>query len=825
MTAARNEGVLSSLSRDFLWVLADDASIVPVASLPENVRRRLAGGKAAGREAQFVIHRPLSRSSPKAVNETVRDVLLRFRRPSPFLQVVIDSAVAERRDPFALLKRLEPIVRRFVSEGLLVRADRGRDAGLRAIEPSLQAGAMFGDLRVITCISTTIDSEVYLVQTRDGRRRALKMSRPHFSTVSARLKTHAQLEREFAMLKRLAGTAACLLVEKGIRSGRVFGVIEWVEGSDAESRGEVLRKAAAGYPLARHGLADLACGCLNALDSVHRRGVLHGDIHPRNFVVLSDATVRLVDFGLAQELAPPGGNARSGFSGVMQYMPPEAATAARSGHRSFPKTARSEIYSAAVLVYRLLTGADCLTGAVSRSAGLLRIARSPMRSFAAAGVLPWPKVERVLRRAMSKQPSKRFASMADFSRALEKAASRTSGRALLPRARAARKSARAMSAVKDFAFQYLDELRSLSFEELRMTQNPPYASAAFGAAGISYALLRSARQYRDPDLLSLSANWIGRAVEALGAPDALYAPDQDVTLKRVGRCSLYFSEMGVHLVQALVAHALDAEVMAGDAGRGLSRCFSGFIKSPARDMFLGRPGCLVAAAVLLSETGSANFRRRGAVFMDAIINDAFVDVQPGRPRVPWATRGNLGLAHGRAGIYFSLLQWALISESPLPAWLPDGLRKLLREGIQTKSGLDWPIRSGSGHPEFMDSLCNGAPGIAMTFARAYERYPDQDFLAGARAAGTRVIRDASEFANICCGAAGRAYALLSVARIDPGGPWRSAAIETAARSLIRRRQSGSLHGLLKGQSGNLCLALDLIRTDGIAPSCPLLEAL
>jgi serine/threonine-protein kinase len=824
MTAARRESALSSLSRDFLWVLADDTSIVPVAGLAEDVRRKIAGRKTAEREGQFVIHRPLSRSSPKAVNETVRDVLLRFRRPSAFIQVVIDSAAAERVDPFVLLKRLEPVVRRFVASGLLVRADRSRDAGLRTIQPSLQAGVMYGDLRVITCISTTIDSEVYLVQTRDGRSRALKLSRPHFSTVATRLQTHEQLEREFKVLKRLTGTAACRLIDKGIRSGRVYGVIEWVEGSDAESRAEVLRKAAAGYPLARRRLADLVCGCLDALDSVHCRGVLHGDIHPRNFVV-QDSTVRLVDFGLARELVPPNGGIRSSFSGVMQYMPPEAAVAARSGRHGFQKTVRSEIYSAAVLGYRLMTGASCLPASTSRSAGLLRIARSPMRSFAAVGAPPWPRVERVLRRAMSKQPSKRFASMSDFSGALASAASRPTAPALLPRAPSAARLDRAMSAVKDFASKYLDELRCLSYEDLIQTQNPPYASAAFGGAGISYALLRSSRHYRDPDLLSLAANWIGRSVDALGSPEALYAPDQDVTLKRVGRCSLYFSEMGVHLVQALVAHALDAEVMAGCADRELFRCFSGFSKAPARDMFLGRPGCLVAATALLSETNSAHIRRKGTAFMDAILNDAFVDEPPARRLVPWAKQENIGLAHGRAGMYFSLLQWSLISKTQLPAWIQDGLRELLRAGIPTKSGLDWPMRSAPHHPEFMDSLCNGTPGIAMTFARAYERYLDPDFLAGARAAAARVMRDEAEFANICCGAAGRAYSLLSVARIDPDGPWRSAALEFAARSLLRRRQAGSLHGLLKGQSGNLCLALDMMRTDGTAPSCPLLETL
>lgn len=809
----------ASLSRDFRWVLADDAAIVPFTKLSDELRLRLARRRGASAAGQFIVHRPRSRASPKAVDASVRDVLLRFRRPAPFLQVVIDSAEDERTDPFALMKKLEPLVRRFVSDGVLVRADRGRDESLRAIEPTLRAGSKYEDLRIITCVSTTIDSEVYLVQGGDGISRGLKLSRPHFSTEKARSRSRRQLEREFKVLGRLRGTAACRIFGRGVRAGRTYGVVEWIEGVDVASRAEILRKAAAGHAAARRDLAALACACLNALDSVHRRGVLHGDIHPRNFIVTPDGAVRLVDFGLARAFGPGQGVASS-FSGVAQYMPPEAAVSARAGRHSFLKTARSEVYSAAVLVYRLLTGVHCLPDSVSRSEGLLRIERSPMRTFAAAGASAWPEVEAVLRRATSKRPSKRFSSMAEFSRALARAASRTGSAARLPRAASSSSTARAMVAVTGFAEEYLDELRSLSFEALRSTQDPPHASVASGGAGVAHALLRAARQRGDPDLLSLAANWIGLSVRSLGHPDALYAPDQDMTLRRVGHCSLYFSEMGVHLVHALIARALDAEVMADRADRALARCFGSFSKSPARDTFLGQPGCLIAASVLLQETGSAEARRVGSNFVGAILNDA--QVSPAHGRAPWAEHDNLGLAHGRAGIYFALTQWALASQSSLPAWIPDGLRELLRAGIQVGGGLDWPIRTGS-QPEYMDSLCNGAPGIAMAFARAYELYGDRDFLAGARAAGARVMRDEADFANICCGAAGRAYGLLSLARIDPDGPWRSAAIAAAARALPRRRQGGSVHGLLKGQSGIFCLALDLARTDGVVPACPLLE--
>lgn len=816
---SRASSAASALGRDMRWVLAKDVEIVPVAKFPTALRRKILGRRKVRGEKQFVIHRARSRSDPKVVNNAVRTLLQQFRQPVPFLQVVIDSAQASGGDPFTVLRRLNPVVRRFVSSGILVRADRKRDGELREIKPSLSAGAKFARHEIIACLRATIDSEVYLGEAKDGRRCVLKITARRFSTHQARQRAFAQLTREFEVLDQLKGTAACRVAQKGRSGGRTYGVIEWIDGPDVARHAEVLRRMASANPRARGQLLDLVCACLQALSSIHRRGYLHGDIHPGNFIV-EGSSVRLIDFGLARRLGTA--ECRTGFSGVMHFMSPEAATALLAGAHHFEKTVRSEIYSMAALAYQILTGKHYLRPTVSKREGALAIQSSRVRSFASQGVEVWREVESALHTALSKRPGDRFRTVEEFRVALTRAGAEAAPAAIAYSGIPKIIEAEATGRLRRFVADYLADLKSVSYPLLVASQPPPYASVSSGGAGISYALLRAAQHHQDPDALALATDWIDQSTASLGSEGAIY-DHKEFTPRRVGSCSLYFSEMGVHLVQALVAGANDAEVMRDEALVRLGKCFKARQKAAAHDMFMGLPGCLVAVSLLIAEGPDRRLLLWGETLAGEILRSAFEPKDKQHAAAPWSHIPSLGFAHGIAGIYFALLQWALVSGAKLPPWIREGVRALIDEGLSTSSGLDWPMWRRGQKQEFMDSLCNGTPGIIMTLARAYEYYRDPLFLEVARTAGQRVVRDRSSYSSLCCGMAGRAYSLLSLARIDSDGPWRGQALACAAGSLAQRTETGCLHGLLKGQAGNLCLAMDLLSVDA-TPSSPLIEA-
>ena len=87
---------------------------------------------------------------------------------------------------------------------------------------------------------------------------------------------------------------------------------------------------------------------MKALSHAHSRGIIHRDIKPQNIMVLRDGSVKVADFGIAC-LANSANTLTQEALGSVHYMSPEQARGDRTD-------ARSDIYSAGVVLYEMLTG-------------------------------------------------------------------------------------------------------------------------------------------------------------------------------------------------------------------------------------------------------------------------------------------------------------------------------------------------------------------------------------------------------------------------------------------------------------------------------------
>ncbi|ACY15177.1 serine/threonine-protein kinase PknK [Haliangium ochraceum] len=179
-------------------------------------------------------------------------------------------------------------------------------------------------------------------------------------------------------------------------------------------------------PLPAQVFARAATAVVAAVAAVHARGVVHGDLKPENLClagVAEDAAVRawLLDFGSARQLATPtdaGAPADAGDhrepgdggrgEGAAEYMAPEQTAGAEIDPSS-------DIYSAGVLLFEMLTGRPPFVG----TAASLAHDHARRRPPSAARLVPCaPALEQVLRRCLAKRPTSRFADAAALADAL-----------------------------------------------------------------------------------------------------------------------------------------------------------------------------------------------------------------------------------------------------------------------------------------------------------------------------------------------------------------------------------------------------------------------
>ncbi|HEU5049797.1 MAG TPA: protein kinase, partial [Gemmatimonadales bacterium] len=500
-------------------VLAADVEIAPVARLSARMRATL-----GARRGEYAITRPRGRASAKLVSQAGAALLAEFRAPVPVVQVVRGIADRDGRDAAELLDEAFPLLRDCFNARFLVAAGTPEAA---PILPSRERGDTIGPYEVLRCLRVLEDSELHQVRDGTGRVLAVKLVRRHAAPAVS-----AALAREAAVLERLAGRGAPRLVARGRHRTRPWLAMRWCDGVAPEiAFGEVRERGAT----ARAELLRLAVAVARAYARLHRAGILHGDVHPGNLLVSRSGEVTLLDFGLARPMrgsrpAGPRFGGRAGAGGVTEYFAPEQATVLRAGRPLPAPTAASEQYAVAAMLYRLLAGAPAIAPAPAREEMLRRIVESPVRRFSQAGAPPWPAVEAVLARALTKEPGGRYRGVAELARALRTA--EKAGAAGVPR----RRGNPLAGVVEEFiAAAGLPFSRSPALPLTAV--RPPTCSLMLGGAGTGLALLRIACARSDPATLALADVWLTRVERDLGDSQAFEAPAEGLSLVDLGAAS------------------------------------------------------------------------------------------------------------------------------------------------------------------------------------------------------------------------------------------------------------------------------------------------
>jgi serine/threonine protein kinase/N-acetylneuraminic acid mutarotase len=197
----------------------------------------------------------------------------------------------------------------------------------------------------------------------------------------------------------------------------LYIVMPFISGGTLKDRLEEM----AGRPWPAINVLNLSTQVLSALQYAHERGFVHRDVKPSN-ILLEGPRAYLADFGIAKAIHESGAaegltNALtitgSAVIGTPTYMAPEQALGQ-------PLDGRADIYAFGVVVYELLTGKVPYTGTTPLEVAFKHVQSSlpPPRQLNPALS---PATERVLVKALGRDPRARYASAADFARDLDRA--------------------------------------------------------------------------------------------------------------------------------------------------------------------------------------------------------------------------------------------------------------------------------------------------------------------------------------------------------------------------------------------------------------------
>jgi serine/threonine protein kinase len=258
----------------------------------------------------------------------------------------------------------------------------------------LDPGQLLGPYRIESLIGSGGMGRVYkATDTRLGRAVAIKVSRAGFT---------GRFRREARAVAALNHPSICTLYDLGPN----YLVMEFVAGAPLAG------------PMPLPQALKVAIAIADALDTAHRRGVIHRDLKPAN-ILLTESGPKLLDFGLAKldpasQSVIPDSMTRSvadaAIAGTIQYMSPEQLQGRGAD-------ARSDIFSFGLVFFELLTGRPAFESDNSASliAAILTTQPDARRLVPS---LP-TAVDRVLQRALAKNPDDRWQSARDLKAALE----------------------------------------------------------------------------------------------------------------------------------------------------------------------------------------------------------------------------------------------------------------------------------------------------------------------------------------------------------------------------------------------------------------------
>jgi serine/threonine protein kinase len=260
----------------------------------------------------------------------------------------------------------------------------------------LSAGDKLGFYEILAPIGAGGMGEIY--RARDPRLRrdiAIKVLPETIASGGA----WERFEREARAASALNHPNICAVYDVGEAAGRPFLVMELLEG-------ETLGVYIGGKPVETAAAMALARQIVDALEAAHSKGILHRDIKPGNIIVNARLHIKVLDFGLAKQMAATETDdtltlesltAAGTVVGTPHYMAPEIL-------QGQPADARADLWAFGVVLYEMLSGRRPFHGPT-----MFEVSSAILREPAPALPASVPDgLRAIVNRCLAKKPEHRF---------------------------------------------------------------------------------------------------------------------------------------------------------------------------------------------------------------------------------------------------------------------------------------------------------------------------------------------------------------------------------------------------------------------------------